>query len=143
VTVHEQLEEGIEHGFDGMIVYVGQAGKPIGFYAAGWHDRNRKKPAYPQALFKIASMSKLYDAVAIAKLAKAGRLSLDETLADYFPELVGRLENADKITLRMMMQHRSGIPNLTFNPAYWGKPPNNGKDELEFALDLPADFEPD
>ncbi|MCF8372218.1 MAG: hypothetical protein K9H64_11390 [Bacteroidales bacterium] len=34
-TVQEQLNEGIEHGFDGMIVYVDQAGKPPEFYAAG------------------------------------------------------------------------------------------------------------
>ncbi len=141
-TVQEQLEEGIDHGFDGMIVYVDQAGKPPEFYAAGWHDRKKKIPAYPQALFKIASISKLYDAVAITKLAKSKRLSLDETLADYFPELVGRIENADKITLRMMVQHRSGIPNLTDNPDFWEDPPESRKEALEYALDLPADFEP-
>ena len=45
-------------------------------------------------------------------------LSLDKTLADYLPELVGRIENADKITLRMMVQHRSGIPNFTGSHGY-------------------------
>lgn len=141
-TVQEQLEESIGHGFDGMIVYVDQAGKSPAFYAAGWHDRKKKIPAYPQALFKIASISKLYDAVAITKLAKEKRLSLDEKLADYFPELVGRIENADKITLRMMVQHRSGIPNLTDNPGYWTDPPESRKEALEYALDLPSYFEP-
>jgi len=102
-TIQEQLEEGINHGFDGMIVYVDQAGKPPEFYAAGWHDRKNKIPAYPQALFKIASITKLYVAVATTKLVKKGRLSLDKTLADYFPELVGRIENSEKITLRMMV----------------------------------------
>ena len=141
-TVQEQLNEAIGHGFDGMIVYVDQAGKPPEFYAAGWHDRKNKIPAYPQALFKIASISKLYVAVATAKLVKDGRLSLDKTLADYFPELVGRIENADKITLRMMVQHRSGIPNFVDHPDYWTKPPKNKQETLEYALDLPADFEP-
>jgi CubicO group peptidase (beta-lactamase class C family) len=141
-TVQEQLNEDIKYGFDGMIVYVDEAGKPPAFYTADWHDRKKKIPAYLQALFKTASISKLYDAVAITKLAKAGRLSLDETLADYFPELVGRIENADKITLRMMVQHRSGIPNLTDNPDFWEDPLESRKEELEYALDLPADFEP-
>ncbi len=141
-TVQEQLNEGIGHGFDGMIVYVDQAGKPPEFYAAGWHDRKNKRPAYPQALFKIASISKLYDAVAVTKLVKAGRLSLDKTLAEYFPELVGRIENAEKITLRMMVQHRSGIPNFVDHPDYWKKPPKNRQETLEYALDLPADFKP-
>ena len=121
-TVQEQVNEAMDHGFDGIIVYVDQAGKPPAFYAAGWHDRKNKVPAYPQALFKIASISKLYDAVAITRLVHDNRLSLDKTLADYFPELVGRIENAEKITLRMMVQHRSGIPNLTDTPNFWENP---------------------
>jgi len=112
-TVQEQLDEAIDHGFDGMIVYVDQGGQPPQYYAAGWHDRDAKIPAKPDALFKIASISKLYDAVAVTKLVSAGRLSLDKTIAEYLPELVGRIENADKITLRLMIQHRSGIPNFT------------------------------
>jgi CubicO group peptidase (beta-lactamase class C family) len=142
-TVQEQLNEAIGLGFDGIIVYVDQAGKPPGFYAAGWHDREKKIPANPNALFKIASISKLYDAVAITKLVHDGKLSLDKTLADYFPELVGRIEYADEITLRMMVQHRSGIPNLTDTPNFWSNPPENSKEALELVLDLPADFKPD
>lgn len=124
-TVQEQVNEAVDYGFDGVIVYVDQAGKSPGFYAAGWHDRKKKIPAYPQALFKIASITKLYVAVATTKLIKEGRLSLDGTLADYFPELVGRIENADRITLRMMVQHRSGIPNFVDHPDYWTNPPIN------------------
>ena len=142
-TVQEQVEEAIGHGFDGMIVYVDEAGKPPAFYAAGWHDRKNKIPVYPQALFKIASISKLYVAVAITKLVNDKRLSLEETLADYFPELVGRIENADKITLRLMVQHRSGIPNFTDNNEFWQNPPNSSDGALAYALDLPANFEPD
>jgi CubicO group peptidase (beta-lactamase class C family) len=141
-TVQEQLEETIGFGFDGMIVYVDQAGNPSEFYAAGWHDRKNKIPAYPQALFKIASITKLYVAVATAKLVKSGQLSLDKTLADYFPELVGRIENTEKITLRMMVQHRSGIPNFVDHPDYWTNPPKTKQQTLNYALDLPADFEP-
>lgn len=142
-TVQEQVNEAIGHGFDGMIVYVDESGKPPAFYTAGWHDRKNKIPADPKALFKIASISKLYVAVAITKLVNDKRLSLDKTLADYFPELVGRIENAEKITLKLMVQHRSGIPNFTDNHAYWENEQENGKKALEFALDLPASFEPD
>ena len=142
-TVQEQVNEAIGHGFDGMIVYVDEAGKPPAFYTGGWKDRENKIPTDPKALFKIASISKLYVAVSITKLVKDKRLSLDETLADYFPELVGRIENAEKINLRLMVQHRSGIPNFTNNPAFWEDEQKNGKKALEFALDLPASFEPD
>ncbi|MBU3003201.1 serine hydrolase domain-containing protein [Paraglaciecola arctica] len=142
-TVQEQLVEALDHDLDGIIVYVDQAGKPAEFYAAGWHDRKKEIPAYPQAIFKIASITKLYVAVATAKLVKAERLSLDKTLAEYFPELKDRIENADKITLKMMLQHRSGIPNFVDHPDFWIKPPKNKQETLDYALDLPADFEPD
>jgi len=143
-TVQEQLDEGISHGLDGMIVYVDQAGKPPEFYAAGWHDRKNKIPAYPQALFKIASISKLYVAVAVAKLVNDKHLSLDKTLADYLPELVGSIENADKITLRMMVQHRSGIPNYTDYPGFWeGDYSKSTEESLDLVRNTPADFEPD
>jgi len=141
-TVQEQVNEAIGHGFDGMIVYVDEAGKPPAFYTGGWKDRENKISADPQALFKIASISKLYVAVAITKLVNDKRLSLDKTLADYFPELVGRIENAEKITLKMMVQHRSGIPNLTDTPNYWEDPPKSSKEALELVLDLPANFLP-
>ncbi|NER16573.1 serine hydrolase domain-containing protein [Spongiivirga citrea] len=141
-TVQEQVDQTLSYGFDGVIVYVDESGKPPAFYAAGYHNREQKIPANPKALFKIASVSKLYVAVAITKLANDKRLVLDKTLADYFPELVGRIENADEITLRMMVQHRSGIPNFTDNPDFWKNQPNNHIDVLQYALDLPADFAP-
>jgi D-alanyl-D-alanine carboxypeptidase len=141
-TVQEQVNEAIDHGFDGIIVYVDEAGKPPAFYTAGWNDRKNKIPANPHALFKIASISKLYVAVAITKLVNDERLSLDKTLADYFPELVGRIEHAGEITLRLIVQHRSGIPIFTDHPGYWDSPQESSKDVLEYALDLPANFEP-
>ncbi len=135
-TIEAQLEQTLDYGFEGVIVYVDQVGKPPEFYAAGWHDRDKKIPAYPEAYFKIASISKLYTAVALTKLAKEKRLSFQDKLSDYFPELVGRIENAEQITLKMMIQHRSGIPNFTDNPAYWLDEQHNGKKALDFVLDL-------
>ncbi len=141
-TVQEQVDEAISHGFDGMIVYVDQAGKPPAFYTAGWKNRDSKIPAEPDSLFKIASISKLYTAVAITKMAIEQLLSLDDSLLHYLPELYGRIENLENITLKMMVQHKSGIPNFTDNAAYWENEPENGKRALDFALDLPASFEP-
>ena len=141
-TVQEQVDEAIGNGFDGMIVYVDQAGKPPEHYTGGWKDRENKIPADPKSLFKIASISKLYSAVAATKLVKEKRLSFDKTLAAYLPELKGRIENAEEITLWMMIQHRSGIPNFTDNPDYWENEQENGQNALDFALDLPASFKP-
>lgn len=141
-TIQEQVDEAIDHGFDGIVVYIDEGGKPPAFYAGGWHDRENKIPANPHALFKIASISKLYDAVAVTKLVNDGRLSLDKTIADYLPELEGRIENSDKITLRLMIQHRSGIPNFTDTPDFWAAPTQTFEESLALILDKPANFKP-
>jgi D-alanyl-D-alanine carboxypeptidase len=141
-TVQEQVDDAITMGFDGIIVYIDVAGQPPAFYTAGWKDRENKIPADPNALFKIASISKLYTAVALTKMVKSQLLSFDDSLVDYFPELAGRIENAEDISLKMMVQHRSGIPNFTDNPAYWKNEQENGQNALDFALDLPASFKP-
>jgi D-alanyl-D-alanine carboxypeptidase len=136
------MDEAIGHGFEGMIVYVEQAGKPPQYFASGWHNRESKIPAKPQALFKIASISKLYDAVAVTKLVNKGRLSLDKTIADYLPELVGKIEYAEKITLKLMIQHRSGIPNFTDAPNFWAAPTETYEESLELIQGKPANFKP-
>ncbi|RFN58420.1 serine hydrolase domain-containing protein [Marixanthomonas ophiurae] len=142
VTVQEQVDDAIDYDFEGVIVYIDQAGKAPQYLASGWHDREAKTPAYPQALFKLASINKLYDAVAVTKLVHNERLSLDKTLAEYLPELLGRIENSNEITLRMLVQHRSGIPNFTDTPNFWGNPTATYKESLALILDKPANFEP-
>ena len=140
-TVQEQVNKVTDYGFDGIIVYVEKTGKPQ-FYSAGYKNRENKTPPDPHTLFKIASVGKLYNALAVAKLVNSGKLSLDKSLADYLPELKSRIENADHITLRMMVQHRSGIPNYTDSFNYWAHPKENDDEKLALILDLPADFEP-
>lgn len=142
-TVQEQVDKAIAYGFDGMIVYINKASEPPQYYVGGWHNKTAKISAKPNALFKLGSISKLYDAVAVTKLVSDGRLSLDKTIADYLPELVGRIENADKITLRLMIQHKSGIPNFTDTPDFWATPTETYKESLALILDKPANFAPD
>ena len=142
-TVQEQVNKAPDYGFDGIIIYVEAKSKTPEFYTAGYKNRENKIPTDPHSLFKIASVSKLYTAVAITKLVNDGRLSLNKTLADYFPELVGRIENAESITVRMMVEHRSGIPNYTDTKNYWVHPNQNDNERLDLVLDLPANFEPD
>ncbi len=142
-TVQEQVDKAADYGFDGIIVCVNKEGNQSAFYTSGYKNRENKIPADPNALFKIASVSKLYNAVAVAKLVRDGKLSLEKTLADYLPELKGRIEYADKITVRMMVQHRSGIPDFVRTHNYWVSPKENGDERLALVLDLPANFKPD
>ncbi|MGB0833997.1 MAG: serine hydrolase domain-containing protein [Psychrobium sp.] len=143
-SIDEELNRALEQGFDGAIVYVDKGGEAPQRYSAGYHDRALKTPADPDALFKIASIGKLYVAAATVKLVNEKRLSLDGTVAEYFPDLKERIENSESITLRMMLRHRSGIPNYIDSPRFsWDELPQNDREAIELALDLPASFAPD
>lgn len=143
-TVQQQLDDAVDDGLDGIIVYVDQAGRPPRSYAAGWKDFAHHVPADPHALFKIASISKLYIAVATVKLVHQGVLSLDDTLAQRLPAVANHIANADRITLRMLLQHRSGIPNFVDAKGFdWGKRQTDPGDNLKLVLGQPADFAPD
>ena len=141
-NIQEQVNKAAEYGFDGIVVCVNKTGNKCEFYTSGYKNRENKIPADPNSFFKIASVGKLYDAVAVAKLVRDGKLSLDKTLSDYLPELKGRIEYADKITLRMLVMHRSGIPNFTDTYMYWAAPKETEDEQLALILDKPANFKP-
>jgi D-alanyl-D-alanine carboxypeptidase len=141
-TIQEQVNDVIDYDFKGVIVYVNQAGKPPKHFTSGWHNPNLKTPTRPNALFKIGSIKKLYNAVSVTKLVHNGKLSLDKTIADYLPELNGKIENANQITLRQMVQHRSGLPNYTDTPNFWANPTDTYSESLALILDKPANFKP-
>lgn len=141
-TVQQQVDKAEDYGFDGIIVCVNKKGNEIELFTSGYKNPETKTPTDPKALFKIASVSKLYNAVAVTKLVSDGKLSLDKTLVDYLPELSNRIEYANEITLRMLVQHRSGIPNYTDTYMYWAHPKETAEENLALVLDKPAQFKP-
>ena len=141
--VQEELNHVVENnGFDGIMVLVDQGGD-INEYTAGYNNRDEETPADTSKLFKIASIQKLYAAVAAAKLVDDGLLDLDATLVEMMPEYSDGIEYSDQITLRMMIQHRSGIPSYTDDPTYrWDNYPGDDQVMRNHVLGKPANFEP-
>jgi D-alanyl-D-alanine carboxypeptidase len=80
----------------------------------GVAGRGRVAPAVPMRAadrFRAGSIVKPFVAVRVLQLAERGRLSLDARLPDVLPaRIVGRFANAADITVRMLLGHRSGIP---------------------------------
>lgn len=142
-TVPEQMEQMLDYHIEGVIVHIDQAGAPPQNYAVGYKNRDTREAADARDLFKIASISKLYMAAASAKLIAAGKLSLDDTLADLLPFTKDKVANADKITVKMMIQHRSGIFNYVNHPDYAKDGLfDNNLQAIELLYGLEADFEP-
>ena len=94
---------------DGKLVYSG---------AGGFADIEKKVPATTQTMFRIASMSKSFTAMAILKLRDEGKLKLDDAVEKYIPELKGQRLTSDApvITIRNLLTHSAGFPED--NP--WG-----------------------
>lgn len=144
ISIEGTLANAVHDGVDGIFVYVEQPNKISESYAAGIQDRTTLLPANTNSLFKIASISKLFIAVSTAKLVVQEQLSLDDTLADWLPELADRIANSDTITIAQMLQHRSGIADFDSQIGFdWQNAHTDIDKTLLFALDQPADFIPD
>jgi D-alanyl-D-alanine carboxypeptidase len=141
-NIQDELYKAVDRGLDGIIVHVNQGGKTASF-SAGLKERTTGTLADPDSLFKIASISKLYVAAATTMLIADDTLDQNGTVADYLPSVAGRIANSQDITLRMLVQHRSGIPDFIYHPNIPFDPLENNSDTYDYFLDSPADFAPD
>lgn len=76
----------------------------------GVADFTKKMDVDSATMFNLASVSKQFVAVGLAKLAEEGKLSLDDTISAYFPDF--RAPFYHRITLRHMLSHTSGLPDV-------------------------------
>jgi D-alanyl-D-alanine carboxypeptidase len=76
--------------------------------ATGVHDRETMEPFRVDELARIASATKTHTTAVILQLVDEGLLTLDTTLAEFVPGY----PNAANITVRHLLQHRSGIPEI-------------------------------
>lgn len=141
-SVQEEVDKTLDNGYDGIIVCINQGGKSA-LYCAGLKDRENQVPADPNSLFKIASISKLYIAAATVKLIADGKLSLESKLAKLIPELEDSIEYSDEITLEMLLQHRSGIPEFIYDEEFASRDPQESYLETaNLVFNKGADFKP-
>lgn len=95
-----------EDRFSG-VVYAARGGRPVFRKAYGWADRAGRAANRPDTLFNLGSIDKQFTAVAVLRLAQEGRLSLEDTVGRHLKGFAP--EVADKVTIRQLLQHRSGL----------------------------------
>ncbi len=103
----------------GMAYGVVADGRLVHFGGLGVQNIDSRKPVDRRTLFRIASMSKAFTALAILKLRDEGRLSLDRPAETYVPELRGwtyPTKDARRLTVRDLLNHSAGF--VDDNP--WG-----------------------
>jgi CubicO group peptidase (beta-lactamase class C family) len=110
--LNKNFSGGILVAKNGEIIYEKYAGKI---------DFRKNDSLTSSASLHIASTSKTFTAIAILRMVMEGKLSLNDTLDKFFP----RFPYPD-ITIKMLLTHRSGIPNYLYfmSNHKWGILPN-------------------
>jgi D-alanyl-D-alanine carboxypeptidase len=88
--------------------------------ATGWNDTTAKTRMRPSDLLLSGSVGKTYVAAVALQLVGEGRLRLDEKISAYLGRepWVNRLPNAQDITVRMLMNHTSGLVRYELNERF-------------------------
>jgi CubicO group peptidase (beta-lactamase class C family) len=98
------------------VVLIAKNGRPIFQQAYGLADREHHFPNTLHTRFGMASMDKMFTAVATLQLVKAGKLKLDGPIGTYLPDYSNK-ELASKVTIRELLSHTGGTGDF-FGPEF-------------------------
>ncbi|UTE72066.1 beta-lactamase family protein [Rossellomorea marisflavi] len=95
-------------------VAIGLAQDAIPVYEKGFGFRNvdNQLPVTMDTVFGIASVTKSFTCMAIMQLQEAGKLSVQDPVFKYLPELLNLRNTTDKMTVHHFMTHSAGLPPL-------------------------------
>ena len=97
-----------EHGLVGLQVAIVLANGHAWTGASGTVDLARRTPLTTHSVIRLGSLTKTYTALAALRLVERGHLRLEDAVDRWVPEC----EWSTKITVRMLLSHASGIPEL-------------------------------
>lgn len=103
-------------GLPGVVVMVTPSGRNGYTATYGARSLERGGSLSARTHFRIGSITKPMVATVVLQLVDEGRLQLDDAIARYLP---GVVPGADRITVRQLLDHTSGIPSYTDNPALY------------------------
>jgi D-alanyl-D-alanine carboxypeptidase len=108
----------------------------------GFADVENKIPNTTRTKFHLASVGKMFTAVAIAQLVKAGKLSYKDTVAKLLPDFPNQ-EMARKITVHQLLTHTAGMGTFFWSPGYdENRTFRNATEEIPVYKDEKLHFEP-
>lgn len=104
----------------GIAIAITKADKIIYKRAFGVRNLKSKESLKPEYIFHMASVSKTFVATAIVQLVERGKIDLDQKLVTYLPYFKLADERYKDITIRQMLNHTSGMPDV--NDYQWDAP---------------------
>jgi CubicO group peptidase (beta-lactamase class C family) len=115
------MKAGVDKGeIPGAVVLIVRHGKIAYLEAVGYRDREQKAPMRPDAIFRIASMTKPFTSLAAMMLEEEGKLQIAYPASRYLPELKELKVGVEKtelvleparreMTVQDLMRHTSGL----------------------------------
>ena len=122
-------------------VAVAKNGEIIYTKSVGYADVENNIKATEKSKYRIGSVSKSFTAVLVLKAVEERRIDLDQAIDKWFPAIA----NSQKITVRHLLSHRSGIHDFTQDEDYltWNTQPKTEKEMLGIIENGGSDFKPD
>ncbi|WP_435623773.1 serine hydrolase domain-containing protein [Flagellimonas sp.] len=122
-------------------VAVSKNGEIIYKRSIGWADVENNSKATENTKYRIGSITKSFTAVLVLKGVEEKKIDLNQTIDTWFPTV----PKAEKITVKHLLYHRSGIHNFTNDPDYltWNTQPKSESEMVEIIANGGSDFEPD
>lgn len=108
--VWKEINAGLASGGQAAILVDGEV---VYSEAFGMADREKSEPVTTDTLFNSGSVSKTYCAAAVMKLVDDGKVKLDSPVVQYLPEFKMEDPRYKDITVRMLLNHQSGLPGTT------------------------------
>jgi CubicO group peptidase (beta-lactamase class C family) len=102
------------YGVSGIQYALVSEGKVVISGTAGVSRKSNDISLDSQTMFGVGSISKMFTTTAIMQLSDQGKLDLDEAVLTYLPEFRMADERYKKITVRMLLNHSSGIMGSTY-----------------------------
>ena len=136
-------------GVPGIMLSIHKPDVGMWLGASGKADLSNKVDMKPCHISRMGSTVKTFTAVTILKLKEEGKLNLDDKAAKYLPvSITHNISNAERATIRQLLNHSSGIFNYIQNTKFQTESLNNlikewKPDELlSYARGKSAYFEP-
>ncbi|MCL4861401.1 MAG: beta-lactamase family protein [Caldilineaceae bacterium] len=110
----QQIQAAVEEaGITGLSVALVDDQELVWSKGFGYADKEDGIAATPETVYMVASVSKLFTAVAIMQLADQGKLDIDQPVQTYVRDFAihSRFADAGPVTARTLMDHHSGLPS--------------------------------
>ena len=148
----------LENEIPGASLAVAKDGRLVYARGFGYGDIKKRKPVQPNSLFRIASISKPFTAVAVLQLVEQNKLKLDDNVFEILPHKAHLAKGTKvdprlkQITIAHLLRHQGGwnrketidplFHSIDISTALGKTPPASQDDVIRFMMGWQLDFDP-